>query len=161
MSVSVSQILLRLLAAVACGAVLGWERETSHKPAGFRTNILIVVGATAYTLVSLDFLASFEELQSATIRADAMRLVQGIVVGIGFLGAGAIIQSAGSIKGMTTAATIWVLGAIGIACGIGRFQIAIMTVILTMLVLTAFGFVERHTTKRDLSSGPEPPGNRR
>lgn len=160
-SIPLTQILIRLLVALACGAVLGWEREAQHKPAGFRTNILIALGAAAYTLVTLGILASFEGLQSDTARADVLRLVQGIVGGIGFLGAGAIIQSGGSIKGMTTAATIWVLGAIGIACGAGQFQIAIATVAFTMLVLTAFGFIERRTTKRDLGNDTEPPESRR
>jgi putative Mg2+ transporter-C (MgtC) family protein len=146
--IPLTQILIRLLVALACGAVLGLEREAQHKPAGFRTNILIALGATAYTLVTLGLFAGVAG-QSEAARADVLRLVQGIVGGIGFLGAGTIIQSSGSIKGMTTAATIWVLGAIGIACGAGQFHIAIATVGFAMLVLTAFGFIERRTTKRD------------
>lgn len=159
--IPLTQIVIRLLAALACGAVLGLEREAQHKPAGFRTNILIALGAAAYTLVTLSILASFEGLQSETARADVLRVVQGIAGGIGFLGAGTIIQSSGSIKGMTTAATIWVLGAIGIACGAGQFQIAAATVAFAMLVLTAFGFIERRTTKRDSGNGSQPPESRR
>lgn len=94
-TIPLTQVLIRMLAALACGAVLGLERESQHKPAGFRTNILIALGAAAYTLVTLDIIASVDGLQSETTRADIMRLVQGIVGGIGFLGAGTIIQSGG------------------------------------------------------------------
>lgn len=146
--VPLDQVICRLLAALACGAVLGWEREAQHKPAGLRTNILIALGAAAYTLVTLGMLTAVGG-ESEAARADVLRLVQGVIGGIGFLGAGTIIQSGGSIKGMTTAATIWILGAVGVACGAGLFQVAVTTVVLVMLALTIFGFVEHRTTKRE------------
>jgi putative Mg2+ transporter-C (MgtC) family protein len=117
------EVLIRLASATLCGALLGFEREAQNKPAGLRTYMMVGLGAAAFTLLALE-LASDPENGS---RPDPTRVMQGVVGGIGFLGAGTIIQSRGSVRGVTTAAGIWVMGAIGVACGGGRYLIALST----------------------------------
>jgi len=139
-SPSLTEIVLRLLAALVCGAVLGWERESRGKAAGFRTNMLVALGSAAFTMLSIELALK----SSGPGQYDPMRVLQGIIGGIGFLGAGAIIQSRGSIHGMTTAATIWVVASAGVACGIGTYHtiaIALITVIFCFIVLTVLDIV--------------------
>ena len=135
------QILLRILFALLLGFIVGLEREAKNKPAGLRTNMLVCLGAAAFTLLALEIHYSMVDLRER-VTSDPMRVLNGIMEGLGFLGAGCIIQSRGSVEGITTAATIWVVGAIGLACGAGRFGIAILTTVLAFLVLTALRFVE-------------------
>jgi len=106
----------KILAATVCGAIVGWERERRNKVAGIRTNILICVGSCIFTIAS--FLA-------AQHGGDPTRILSTIVTGIGFLGAGAIIQNKDKITGLTTAAFIWTISAIGIICGMGYWLIPI------------------------------------
>lgn len=133
--------LLRLVLAVAAGAVLGWERERLQKPAGLRTHMMVALGAAAYMLVTLKFTSQLSP-DMPLINIDPTRALAGIIGGVGFLGAGTIIESRGNVRGITTAASIWVVAAIGIACGLGMYQIAIPTVAIAILVLTAIGMFE-------------------
>lgn len=119
---------LRLLLAAALGAAIGAEREFDHKPAGLRTHILICLGSALFTVVSvLGF--------SGTV--DPSRVAAGVVTGIGFIGAGVILRGARGDKvvGITTAASIWITAAIGIAAGVGLYIIAVSVTVLTVLVL--------------------------
>ena len=102
----------RLLLSAGLGAALGLEREYRRKPAGLRTNILIAIGSALFTILSISMTAS---------TGDPSRVAGQIVTGIGFLGGGAILRNRDTVHGMTTAATIWVNAAIGIACGIGQY----------------------------------------
>lgn len=136
------EFFLQLLVAVACGGVLGWERESQNKPAGLRTHMLVALGAAVFTAVTLQMHVAFGVEASAAL--DPARAVQGIIGGIGFLGAGTIIQSRGSVRGITTAATIWVVGAIGIACGARQYDFAIITTLVAVLVLAVLGRLERY-----------------
>ncbi|MFW6200788.1 MAG: MgtC/SapB family protein, partial [Gemmatimonadota bacterium] len=111
-------LLGRLFLATLLGGAIGFEREHSGKPAGLRTNILICVGATLITDLSFVFP---EFVPNDYVRADPARLAAQIVSGIGFLGAGTIIQARGSVTGLTTAATLWVVAAIGIGVGTGSY----------------------------------------
>src|SRR5687767_15281939 len=121
--------------------MIGLERELSGKPAGLRTNLLICVGATLLMEVSINLAAS-ANLGGGEMRSDPARIAAQIVSGIGFLGAGTIIQARGSIIGLTTAATIWVVAAIGMAVG-GRFYVeAIGSAILVGTALVMLGRVE-------------------
>jgi putative Mg2+ transporter-C (MgtC) family protein len=133
-------LLLRLLLATLLGGVIGLEREMSGKPAGFRTNILICVGAALLTELSVSIARAADP---ATTMADPGRIAAQIVSGIGFLGAGTIIQSRGSVIGLTTAATLWVVAAIGIAVGAGAYIEAVGTTLLVVLALKVLGSVER------------------
>ena len=115
-----------ILAAVVLGGIIGLEREIHHKSAGLRTNILICMGAAAFTLIA----------HHISINTDAeTRVIQGIITGVGFLGAGVLIHDRGNVHGLTTAATIWMVTAVGIACGARLYGIAIVVVIPGILVL--------------------------
>jgi putative Mg2+ transporter-C (MgtC) family protein len=119
---------LRLLLAAALGAVIGFQREKVHRPAGLRTHILICLGSALFTVVSvLGFSGA----------VDPSRVAAGIVTGIGFIGAGVIFHgmSEDKIVGITTAASIWVTAAIGIAVGVGMYILATSVAILTFLIL--------------------------
>jgi len=144
------EFFVQLLLALACGGVLGWERESQNKPAGLRTHMLVAVGAAAFTAVTLQMHVIFGVEESTTL--DPARAVQGIIGGIGFLGAGTIIQSRGSVQGITTAATIWVVGAIGVACGAQQYDFAIITAVTTFLILAVLGRLERHMVRRKTTS---------
>lgn len=127
--------LLRLLAACAAGAILGFERELHDKPAGLRTNIMICLGAAVFTVLSL-------RVSEAAQIADPARIAAQVVTGVGFLGAGSIIQSRGNVIGLTTAATIWIGASIGMAFGAGHYGIGAGATLLSTLVLFALGRVE-------------------
>lgn len=132
-----SDLLFHLMLAAAVGGLIGLEREYRGKPAGLRTTILICVGATLLTDLSVSFAAS------AGGPADPARLAAQIVSGIGFLGAGTILQSRGSVSGLTSAATLWVVAAIGIAIGSGHRVEAVGTALLVLVVLLPLGTIER------------------
>lgn len=131
-------LLLRLALATILGGAIGWERERAGKPAGLRTNILICVGATLLTDVGTSIAGAWEGPA-----ADPARIAAQIVSGIGFLGAGTIIQSRGSVTGLTTAATLWVVAALGIAVGSGYYVEALGAGGLVLLVLIPLGRIER------------------
>ena len=129
----------RLLLSAGLGAVLGLEREYHRKPAGLRTNILIAIGSTLFTILSTFMTAGI---------GDTSRIAGQIVTGIGFLGGGAILRQRDTVHGMTTAATIWVNAAIGVCCGIGQYQLAAATTLLTLLVLVVLPPIEAHFERR-------------
>jgi len=133
------EVFCRLLVAVLLGGLVGWEREIYHKPAGFRTHILVCLGACLFTIISIFFCYSFH-----TEGADPARIAAGIVMGIGFLGAGAILHEPAGVKGLTTAASIWVVAAIGMATGCGFYLGAIVTTGLAVLVLFVLNKIEKY-----------------
>jgi len=120
--------------ALLCGLLLGLERETKDKPAGLRTIILITLGSTVYMIVS-GLIPLVTEGPEDTTRADPSRIAAQVVTGIGFLGAGTIIQSRGTIHGLTTAASIWVAAGIGLCIGIGFPIVALGITLLVLLIL--------------------------
>jgi putative Mg2+ transporter-C (MgtC) family protein len=124
----VTRILVRLLMAALLGGVLGYERERHGKAAGVRTHMLVAMGAALFVLVPQ---------QGGMAIADMSRVIQGIVTGVGFLGAGAIIKrgSEEDVQGLTTAAGVWMTAAIGIACGLGRETTALLSTLLALVVL--------------------------
>jgi putative Mg2+ transporter-C (MgtC) family protein len=135
-------LVLRLLLAAALGGMIGLEREASGKPAGFRTNLLICLGAALITEVSY-----FVSVAGGA-DADPGRIAAQIVSGIGFLGAGSILHSRGGVTGLTTAATLWVVAAIGMAVGARAYLAAIVVTSLVMLALMVLGRVEDHLIPR-------------
>ena len=124
----VTRIVLRLVLAALLGGILGYERERHGKAAGVRTHMLVALGAALFVLVPKE---------AGVSGADLTRVIQGIVAGIGFLGAGAIIKGSAeeSVKGLTTAAGIWLTAAIGIACGLGRESTAVLSALLAFVIL--------------------------
>ncbi len=133
----------RLLMAAVVGAVLGWNRERSGKPAGLRTHMLVSLGAATFMVAGVDYIAELGPSEKDWLRMDPLRIVYGIIGGVGFLGAGSIIESRGSVRGLTTAATIWVSAAAGTACGLGLYGVAGTSVLLAVLVLSFVGVIER------------------
>lgn len=131
-------LLARLGLAAGLGGVVGLERELSGKPAGLRTNLLICVGAALLTDLSL----VVAQRPHVGMNADPARIAAQIVSGIGFLGAGTIIQARGGIMGLTTAATLWVVAAIGMAAGAGAYAEAVATTVLVIVVLVLLGRIE-------------------
>lgn len=133
-------LLGQLILAGLLGGAVGLERELSGKAAGLRTNLLICVGSTILTILSLNVSAHF--VANEYIRADPARLAAQIVSGIGFLGAGTIIQARGSVTGLTTAATLWVVAAIGMATGTGAYTEAAGSTVLVLFTLVLLGRLE-------------------
>jgi putative Mg2+ transporter-C (MgtC) family protein len=133
--------MLRLLVAAGLGAVIGLEREFRRKPAGLRTNMLIAVGAALFTTVSI-------ALGTAYGAGTPDRIASQIVTGVGFLGGGAILRSGRNVHGMTTAATIWVNAAIGMAAGTGAYAMAAAATFITLIVLLVLPPVEAYFERR-------------
>ncbi len=140
-------VLGRLLLAALLGAILGAEREMRQRAAGFRTNTLIALGSAAFTIVSIQL--------AAQDGGDPTRIPSQIVTGIGFLGGGAILRGQGDIRGLTTAATVWVNAAIGMAAGAGFYALAITSTLVTLFVLTAFLRIENYMV-RHAKNGDDP-----
>ncbi len=142
------EIIRRVLLSAAIGGIIGAERELRHKSAGFRTNILIAMGAAIFTIVSV-------ELASNT--TDPTRVAAQIVTGIGFLGAGAIMRNDKEIHGLTTAATVWVNAALAVAAGGGLYDVAILGGAITMIVLLILAPIEAAVDRRLDQTGRRPP----
>jgi len=134
-----TEIVRRLLLAALVGGMLGVEREIRQKSAGFRTNILIGIGSSVFTMMSIAISAD---------RGDPGRIAAQIVTGMGFLGAGAILRTRNGVHGLTTAATVWVNAALGIAAGAGEYHLAVIGALITLAVLLVLHPIERGIEKR-------------
>lgn len=130
-------ITLKLLLAVALGGLIGLLRETSRKPAGFRTNILICIGATMVMILALLVLQG-----KVSAGSETAQIVAGVIMGIGFIGAGTIIQAKGSVLGLTSAATLWTVAVLGLVIGSGYYLIAVIYTGIIILTLAIFRYVE-------------------
>lgn len=124
------ELVIRVLISVGLGAIVGFEREITRKPAGLRTHIFVCMGACLFTISSFYMLP--ENLAGSF---DATRIAAGIVAGISFIGAGSIIASGGDVRGLTTAASLWVVSAIGLMIGLGNYLLAIIASILSFFIL--------------------------
>lgn len=137
------EIILRLLLAVVIGGAIGYEREANNRPAGFRTHMLVALGSTIVSLIQVEMFNEAIRLLdnnpnlSNAIKIDFGRLGAQVISGIGFLGAGTIVHQRGSIKGLTTAASLWVVGCLGLAIGLGYYSISIAGAISVVLILVA------------------------
>jgi putative Mg2+ transporter-C (MgtC) family protein len=137
---SIGEDILKLLAALLCGAIIGAEREYKTKSAGFRTVILIMVGATLFTIVS----------SIMGKDTDPGRIASNIVTGIGFIGAGAIFKEGNFVKGLTTSAVIWISAAIGMSIGIGQYEFAFLSMCIVMFVLIGFTWFQNIIDKSNI-----------
>lgn len=126
---------LSIILAVVFGAAIGLEREISGKAAGLRTNVLICLGAAVFTTISRQM--------AAGTNLSVTRIAAQIVTGVGFLGAGAIIVDRGGVHGLTTAATIWLVASIGMACGAHLYNLAVIATLIAILVLVGLGQLEK------------------
>jgi putative Mg2+ transporter-C (MgtC) family protein len=132
----------RLLLATCLGGALGWEREARGKPAGLRTLALVAVSAAMFVLAGAEAAIRLGE------KVEAMRGMAGIAGGIGFLGAGLIVQARGEVRWLTTAASLWAAAAIGLAAGLGLYVIAIAGSLIVFAVLHWLVYVEEHWVRR-------------
>jgi len=139
------EILLKLVLAVALGGLVGLERQTSNKPAGIKTNILICVGAAMMMILSGLILGENGERGT-----DLTRIAAGVITGIGFIGAGTIIQARGIVVGLTTAATIWAVAVLGLVIGVGYYMVAVIFTAIIILTLIIFRYIEEHYLKRSM-----------
>lgn len=130
---------LRLICATVAGMILGLDREIRHRPVGVRTYMMVSLGAAIFTIVSVEMA---RDMTAAGLSADPSRVLQGLVGGLGFLGAGAIIQGNNHVGGMATAASLWVAGAVGLASGLGYATIALSAAALAAAILWISRFME-------------------
>ena len=141
-TMDITEIFIKLLLAVALGGLIGLERESSQKPAGFRTNILICIGSTMAMILSGLL------LEGKADGGDYTRIAGAVVTGMGFIGAGSIIQARGMVMGLTTAATLWAVAGLGLVIGAGFFIIALIYAAIIILTLIIFRmFEDRFLTK--------------
>ena len=139
LKLSVKEIFIRLLLSIIFSGLIGFEREKNNSSAGLKTHILVSMGATIISLIQIDTLGLVADIDpKINIRVDAVRLIAQVVSGIGFLGAGAIMTTKRSIIGLTTAASIWGVSGIGLALGMGFYEISIVGTILILMVLVGF-----------------------
>jgi len=160
------EVFLRLALAAALGAAIGLERELREREAGLRTHLLVSLGSALFTIVSAYGFHAFLNSGANVVRADPTRIAAQIVTGIGFLGAGAIIRQGLSVRGLTTAATLWVVAAIGLAAGAGYYSGAVIATVLVLLSLWPLRIVayriflhyrpERERLLVDLAPGSSP-----
>jgi putative Mg2+ transporter-C (MgtC) family protein len=140
------EAIVRLVLATVLSAVVGIDREVRQKPLGLRTNMMVALGAAACALMALhlvDLLRGGPDV----VRIDPVRVMEAVVGAVGFLGAAAIIQGRFEIVGATTGASIWVVGALGMACGFGFYALAVSMSIIGLLVLTVLGLITGHLTQ--------------
>src|SRR5687767_9025274 len=135
------EMLLRIFAAVVAGALIGFERSYHGRPAGFRTHTLVCTASSLLMLVTV-YEAHWVRVAADMVRLDPTRMAQGIMTGIGFLGAGVIIKEGLSVRGLTTAASIWMTAAIGILAGVGFYFPLAVSVVTTVGVLSVFRVIE-------------------
>lgn len=133
------EMVVRLCWATLFGSLIGLEREIHGKVAGFRTHAMVSLGAALVMIVSIDIYTAYRGIA----QVDPSRIAAQVVSGIGFLGAGAIIRFRTGVTGLTTAASLWLVSGIGLACGAGFFKPALVTTILGLLVLAVFGTLGR------------------
>jgi putative Mg2+ transporter-C (MgtC) family protein len=165
---------IRIGAAVIVGAVVGLERERKHRPAGFRTMILISLGSCGFVLTGMEAIAAYAgDVQSrppgfpAIGQSEISRVLQGLIGGVGFLGAGAVLQNKKAVRGLTTAAAVWIVAAMGAACGLGFFKLALMLGAASLFTLLVLEVVEEryfpeprhwHAEHQDPARADNPPG---
>ncbi|MBN1819314.1 MAG: MgtC/SapB family protein, partial [Prolixibacteraceae bacterium] len=138
--------LLRLFISFIVGTVIGIEREAHNQPAGLRTHILICIGATLIMMLSIFIPQVFTDFQNG----DPGRIAAQVVSGIGFLGAGAILKFGADVKGLTTAASIWTIAAVGLAIGAGMYMISVIAVVIILFALTVMDIFEKKIFKERL-----------
>lgn len=156
MELSLNEAILRLFLAFLLGSVVGMEREYTQQSAGLRTHILVCLGATVFTIVSISDMTSglstahLDPNLSYRMVRDPARIAAQIVAGIGFIGGGAVLRHGASIRGLTTAASLWTMASIGMLIGVGSYQLAIVATLFSFLVLFIVGAMEHSMFKKHL-----------
>ena len=137
-------VVIRVISALLLGFAIGFEREITNKDAGLRTNILVCLGACIFTIISIYGFPEVTVLGDELGTRDTARVAAQIVTGIGFIGGGTVLRHGFNIYGLTTAATLWVSAAIGMACGAGMYGLAIVSTILSILILVVVRLFEKN-----------------
>ena len=132
------QDLIPMLVSTVLGTLVGWERQMGRKPAGLRTHVLVCLGSTMFVLTTTHAVRAI-----GGPNLDPTRIIHGVVTGVGFLGAGSIMRQEGFVHGLTTAASVWMVAAIGVAVGVHAYPLAITGTVLALVVLEGFRWVER------------------
>ncbi|GAB6169935.1 MgtC/SapB family protein [Clostridium carnis] len=159
MTLTIQDILIRFFLAVLIGGVIGYEREVNHRAAGFRTHILVCIGATLISLIQINIgnkaieLIDMNKELANVIKLDYGRLGAQVITGVGFIGAGTIMHNKGNIKGLTTAATLWVVACLGLAIGMGDYLISLVGAIFIVVTLVflkriEYRFIEKIIIKK-------------
>jgi putative Mg2+ transporter-C (MgtC) family protein len=143
------EALLRMFIACLVGGAVGLNRELRKKPAGLRTHILISLAAAVFTLITFELHMEFSTERGNT---DPIRIIEAVTAGVAFLAAGAIIQSRGDVRGLTTGANMWLAGALGVACGSGYYMLAVFGTVFALVVLVVLGRLEMALASKSSSS---------
>ena len=130
--------LVPMVLSTVLGTLVGWERQMGRKPAGLRTHTLVCLGSTMFVLMGPHAVAAF-----GSSNIDPTRIIHGVVTGVGFLGAGSIMRTEGYVHGLTTAASVWMVAAIGVSVGVHAYTLAVIGTVLALIVLEGFRWVER------------------
>lgn len=138
------QDLIPLLVSTVLGTLVGWERQMGRKPAGLRTHTLVCLGSTIFVLVAKHAVADI-----GGSNLDPTRIIHGVITGVGFLGAGSIMRNEGFVFGLTTAASVWMVAAIGCAVGVNAYPLAAVGTVMALLVLEGYRWLERMTDHED------------
>ncbi len=136
--------LIPMSISLVLGTLVGWERQMGRKPAGLRTHTLVCVGSTMFVLTTTHAVEAF-----GGPSLDASRIVHGVVTGVGFLGAGSILRQEGYVHGLTTAASVWMVAAIGVSVGVHAYSLAVIGTVFSLVVLEGYRWVERFLSPDD------------
>ena len=129
---------IAMLISTLLGTLIGFERQMGRKPAGMRTHTLVCLGSTMFVLLTKHAIV---DIGGPSL--DPTRMIHGVITGVGFLGAGSIMRQEGSVHGLTTAASVWIVAAVGVAVGVHAYQLAIVGTVLALLVLEGYRWIER------------------
>ncbi len=139
---SITEMAIRMFLAVALGGVLGFEREYRNRPAGLRTHMLVALAASTFMVIALEVFYKTQHLTDES-PIDLLRVIEAVTAGVAFLAAGTIITSGRRIAGLTTGASLWLTGAVGLACGIGYYVIAVLATVLALCILIILRVIEK------------------
>ena len=145
----------RLLLAAIFGAAIGFEREWRNRPAGLRTHVLVCVAAATFAILTIEIIHApmfTADALGDAVKVDPIRIVEAVTAGVAFLAAGVVIFTRGQVHGLTTGAGMWLAGAIGVACGLGLWQIALFLTVLALIVLVLLYAFEN---KMDMNQGDD------
>lgn len=148
MAIGWGETSLRLACAIGAGIVMGWDRERLNKPAGLRTFILVALGSALLAIIAADLrVTAATDPGDAALRIDPLRIIQGLIGGIGFLGAGTIIHSGGKVEGLTSAAGLWLVAALGVAFGLGFYRLGALAGVAGFVTLVLMQGLEARLVK--------------
>ena len=161
MELTIRDIIIRLFLSLIIGGIIGYEREVQNRAAGFRTHILVCLGATIISLLQIEIgnnainMIKLNKDLAQVINVDYGRLGAQVITGVGFIGAGAIIHTKGNIRGLTTAATLWIVACLGLAIGMGGYYISIFSTIVIFITLVFLKIIEDKFISKNMFSGFE------